>query len=232
MKTPNQSGLIHAQEGYGLTVSVLGRTGTVYEEGTFVKTSLSVAENVALTGGPPTTCQGFGFTCCSETYQAGQGDQSTRATDCPRSCFAQCLDKPAVLVFNSDPAPNLDNRVVNIRSGEALDFYYTVNDVRGDVFADVQTAANRVALPWSERILLMLTMLFGNAAPPDEVSHITLRFGDGETTDLSDLQGTVSHAYTCTRAVCVYNATLQVVTKAGTTSTLGRTETIQVQVTP
>lgn len=231
-KTPNQSGIIHGQEGYGLTVSVLGRTGTVYEEGVFVKTSLRQAENVTLTGGPVTTCEGFGLRCCNETYQVGQGEQNTRATDCPRSCFAQCAEKPAVLIFSSDPPPNPQNRVVTLRSGESMDFYYTVNDVRGDTFGDAQAAAGRTALSFIEKIFFTLASLFQKRVPADEISHITLRFGDGEAADLSDLQGTVNHAYTCTRSVCVYNATIQVVTKAGTASTLGGAETIQVQVTP
>ena len=66
----------------------------------------------------------------------------------------------------------------------------------------------------------------------DSLEKIVINFGDGSALDLSDLQGSVTHAYTCTRQLCVYNATVQAVTVEGLTSALNETSKVQVQVRP
>lgn len=230
-KQAGQSGLVSQQDQQGITLSVLGRSGTVYIEGGLTKTVSKPLPEQAMSEGPTTVCAGYGFRCCNEVHQLGEGEHQSAAWDCPRSCYTQCIEKPAVLIFNSTPLPDPTTRTVTIRSGETLEFVYVVNDTRGNVFA----AAGRddlAGLSWPERLVRTLSLIFSPPPPADALNTVTLRFGDGSTTELSDLQGTAQHAYTCSGTVCVYHAAIQVTTKAGVTSAIGPAETIEVQVVP
>jgi hypothetical protein len=55
------------------------------------------------------------------------GDQLTQVTDCPRSCFSQCLRRPVVLSFTSDPFLNPQTRVAAVGAGESVTFSYVVD---------------------------------------------------------------------------------------------------------
>lgn len=221
-KGVGQSGIVRGEDLHGVTLSVLGRTGVVYEEDSFVRTALTYtpAINIITDNGPATVCEGYGFQCCNNTTQLGQGTQQTQALDCPLSCYATCVNRPVVLNFESDPTHTAGTRVVTIQAGEPVQFFYTLNDIRGDVFASSVTAEEKQRLSFVERTMRSLQNLFKNTMAPDSLKKILISFGDGESIEVSDLQGAVSHTYTCLQAVCVYNAAIQAITQAGTASVL------------
>ena len=221
-KGSGQSGLIQGEELHGFTVAVLGRTGAIYEEDSFIRTSLKYVgtPNFIVDQGPVTVCEGYGFRCCNNTTQIGQGAQQSQALDCPLSCYDSCAEKPVVLNFASDPEPTVGTRVATVQANQPVSFYYALNDIRGDVFAQSTTPEEKAQFSLIERWLRALQKLFQKSTPRDELDKIVIAFGDGATVAVSDLQGTVSHTYTCDQAVCVYNAVIQALTKAGTTSAL------------
>jgi hypothetical protein len=235
-KDSGQSGIIDGWDFHGVTLSILGRTGAVYRDDSFVRSDFSYPEDSRLQfeNGPVTSCEGYGFECCDDAYQVGQDRQNTQAIDCPRSCYASCAERPVVLVFNSDPSPNYQNQIVNVQAGDLIEFYYTVNDVAGD--AEVRAAFVKEEAPeltWDEKLLRIFDQLFNRRSAKDSLDHIVITFGDGESAQVSDLQGMVTHAYTCdNRQLCVYNATIQAVTVSGLTSNLGETSKIEIHVTP
>lgn len=224
-----QSGLTDSQSGHGLTFSVLGRTGVVYQEEVGVHGSLRYAGEPALelTAGPGTVCSGYGFTCCSEVSQVGQGEQRTEALDCPRTCYASCTARPVVLHFSAEAAFFVDARVVQTQSGQPVRFSYAISDLDSDPWGDAFASSSTLI----ERLEKALSAL-RPTQESDTLKSITIAFGDGEVAEVSDLQGVVEHTYTCTRALCVYNATLQATTTLGTTSRLTDNGRLQVHVQP
>lgn len=232
-KVAGQSGIISGQSGQAVALTIFGRTGVIYEEDSFIKSSLQEKTVVAVGNGPATTCEGYGYQCCSQNYQQGQGDQVTQAWDCPLSCYSQCAEKPVVLSFNSDPAVEGDAKVVTVSSGDQLEFFYTLNDINGDAFSRAAYAADEAAqLTWEERLFRIVDQWSNSDQYQDVLEKIVINFGDGDSLELIDLQGTTSHTYTCTRSLCVFNATIQAVTTNGLTSDLDNVSKIQVQVRP
>lgn len=74
--------------------------------------------------GPTTMCEGYGYTCCDTIAATGSGSQITGLSECPESCFAECINRPIVLSFNSNPFFDLKTRTVTIASGEPLEFSF------------------------------------------------------------------------------------------------------------
>ena len=233
-KVPGYSGLASGGVAHGVLLGILGRTAVVYESDNFIRSALSYSQDVQLvTDGPTTTCEGYGYQCCNQEYQLGQGEQTTEAWDCPLSCHSQCAERPVVLSFNSDPAVAGEARVVSVTAGEVIEFFYTLNDIQGDAFARAAYAADEaVELKWDERLLRIISQWSGSSEPQDVMERIVINFGDGNSQQVSDLQGSVSHSYSCSRSLCVYNATVQGVTAAGLTSALDDVSKLQVQVKP
>lgn len=218
----SQSGIIEGQNLHGLEVSIFGRLGTVYEEDNFFWTSYRSEEEkgVITSEGPATVCGGYGYECCDKTYQTGLGEQRTEALDCPRSCFPGCTQKPVVLTFNADPF-DPGTRTVFLRSGDPVEFLYTITDVKGDVFSQENLTSEQVSLRWDDTFLQILEKYATKKDPVDSIEKVVVTFGDGAFQDLESLQGSVSHTYTCTgKAFCEYTATVQGVTQKGITSDL------------
>lgn len=232
-RAAGQSGLVQGQSGHGVEVGIFGRAGVVYEEENvlFVASSKINELNVILNEGPATVCSGYGYVCCGDDYQAGQDFYQPNALDCPKSCYASCVEKPVVLTFNSEPTGD-DSKVVSLQSGDFIEFIYTISDVKGDVFARenlFETEADQ--LRWDEKILNILNKYTQQETTADEVAEIIISFGDGTSEKLLDLHGRTGHTYTCERkAICVYNVTIQATTKFGVTSSLDGVAKIQVQV--
>lgn len=227
-----QSGIIQGQNLHGLEVSIFGRLGTVYEEENFFWTSYHSEEEkgVITQEGPVTVCGGYGYECCDKTYQTGLGEQKSEALDCPRSCFPGCTQKPVVLTFNADPFDQ-ETRTASLQSGDIVEFLYTVTDVRGDVFAQENITNEQVSLRWDDTFLQILEKYATKKEPLDSIEKVVITFGDGQFQDLTNLQGSVTHTYTCTRVEgCEYTATVQGVTKKGITSDLEGLAKIRVQV--
>lgn len=229
-KQKSQSGLIDGLENQGVILSVLGRTGVVYEEELLVKSSLKVTANSEenFTAGPATSCGGYGFTCCDEAYQIGQGDQQPAALDCPRSCFMACVGKPTIINFSFAPTNEAFDPTLNLVSADdELEFFYTVSDLGSDDYAYASAVTN-----WWQQAGQLMQNLFGTKQQQDTVTKVVIDFGDGQTIELSDLQGSALHTYTCNRTLCVYTATIQVVTSEGLTSSLTGNSQLQIEVRP
>ena len=186
LKVAGQSGIVSGQENHGVMLSILGRTGAVFEEDEFIRSSLSVKNKAELdfSQGPTTTCSGYGYACCNENYQVGQGDQQQAALDCPRSCYSQCADRPVVLGFNSDPRADLETNVVTVDAGDEVEFFYTVSDIRGDAFAQFDELDNQVSLSWDQRLLNSLAQWFPQGKTTDSLEKIVINFGDGSALEI------------------------------------------------
>jgi hypothetical protein len=83
---------------------------------------------------------------------------------------------------------------------------------------------------WQAKLVKLVDGLFNKKTPADTLAKIIINFGDSEAVELSDLQGGVSHTYTCDRQLCIFTATIQAVTGSGITSTLERQSRIQIEV--
>jgi hypothetical protein len=228
-----QSGLRADQMGFGVTLTILGRTGVVYRGDSFIQSALSYRDEPTLVfdQGPTTTCEGYGFTCCNDTFQIGQDRQQTQAWDCPKSCYASCLDKPVVLNFHSEPSFFTAERSIEVQTGEIVEFIYTVNDIRGDAATrNLIAQSNLPSLDWQTRFFRLIENLFDRSAQTATLVKIMIDFGDGQSVELSGLQGTTTHTYTCNQLLCVYNAVIQAVTDIGAASSLDQQSSIQVEV--
>ncbi len=75
-------------------------------------------------GGVRSSCQAFGYGCCHEQNQAGQGQLAADAIDCPGRCYARCLVKPLVVSFGADGSFDPMSRSVEVIGGGELNFSY------------------------------------------------------------------------------------------------------------
>lgn len=81
-----------------------------------------------------TTCQGWGFRCCDELSQVGAGAAPDGVSDCAGGCYQQCLDKPLLVLFATDPLMNAATRTVDIRGARAsVGFSYAIDDPDGKI---------------------------------------------------------------------------------------------------
>lgn len=231
-KMIGQSGVIEGGTDQGVTIEVFGRFGWVFERDSIVQgtTQQQPGDTASFTNGPTTVCAGYGYTCCGEISQVGQGEHQVAALDCPRTCFASCAERPVVLSFQSQEPPLSEGRILSLRSGQTVRFVYTLSDVsyeEGRLLAQLDSTGSVSAF-----FLPLIQTLTKPQRPSDALRNTSIIFGDGSTTEVSGLQGAVDHTYTCTRPLCVYNATLQAVTQNGITSSLTDGSRIQVQVSP
>lgn len=63
---------------------------------------------------PSDTCEGWGYTCCSDIMEVGVGDVYKGATDCPSDCFSRCDQRPMLLFFNTQPVLDFNNRLLTV----------------------------------------------------------------------------------------------------------------------
>ncbi len=90
------------------------------EEGVLVET----LDATALKNGPVTSCNGYGYTCCREESEKGIGDRITGLFDCEQSCYSQCVSRPLVLSFTSNPFFEIQTRTLTIPAGTTVEFIY------------------------------------------------------------------------------------------------------------
>ena len=124
-KVPGSSGLTWGQVSSGVELTVFGRNRTVLVEDNqlfYEKPGI-----VNLGEGPTATCEGYGFECCQAETSQGVGDQLTQVTNCPRSCFNQCVERPVILSFTSDPFLNPQTRIALVKTGEVVTFNYVID---------------------------------------------------------------------------------------------------------
>lgn len=125
-KVPGQAGLIWDPNGKsGFSVEVFGRKSSIILDGKKVLIKQgAIAETV---NQPQSTCQGFGYACCSPEIEVGIGNVFSNVTDCPSSCFSQCVGRPSVLKFSADPGFDVKNRMVTTGKNVPLTFYFVTD---------------------------------------------------------------------------------------------------------
>jgi len=74
-------------------------------------------------------CSGFGYMCCDEQSESGNGQQIlSGVTDCSNRCFQTCSKVPFVELFGSDPVASVENHEILMRSDSLnVVFNYSVN---------------------------------------------------------------------------------------------------------
>lgn len=124
-KVPGTSGIVWDSAASGVVLGLWGRQQAVVADSGL--TIVGDPKKTDLGFGPQTSCQGFGYQCCSAETTTGTGDQFKEALDCPLSCFAQCQARPVVLSLTTSPPADLAERVVRVRAGEAVTFSAVVD---------------------------------------------------------------------------------------------------------
>jgi hypothetical protein len=231
-----QSGIIQGQDAQGIELSIFNKFGAIYvDDGiTFTTTKNTDDLNIVFNDGPPTVCGGYGYSCCGDGFQTGQDFQQVNALDCPKSCYSSCTEKPVVLSFNSEPAASSDSRIVFLNSADFIEFVYTISDVKGDVFAQENLfSEEQESLGWDDKLLEVLEKYSKKDNQIDMVEKVIINFGDGNSEELVDLRGRTEHTYFCNnRTTCIYNVTLQAITRSGIMSAQGSLSKMQIQVRP
>lgn len=134
-KVPGTSGLVWDSGMNAVGLELWGRTKTFVLEGTDFS-STNAEANVLLASGPITTCEGYGYSCCGSESAEGVGNQITIAQDCPRTCYQQCVSRPVVLSFSTDPYFDITTRLLEISPEQEVTFSY-VADFGGSTKATV-----------------------------------------------------------------------------------------------
>lgn len=106
---------------------------------------------------PQASCQAYGFQCCGLDSTQGVGEQAVAATDCPKTCFSQCVARPVVLSLNTQPFYEPKTRSVHVTQGQEVTFSYSTS-----LPAD-QTKS--VVLSFGD------TRTYESASPSGRVSH-------------------------------------------------------------
>ncbi len=130
-KLPGNAGILWGNAPSGIVVDAFGRRRTIVveQEQMFFE---GFDETASLGVGPVSSCAGYGFSCCQEETESGTGDQYVGVTDCPRSCYSECVKKPVILSFTSDPFMDPKTRTTTISSGEEVLFSYVIDSQGGE----------------------------------------------------------------------------------------------------
>lgn len=125
-KIPGESGVIWDPEGKsGFAIEVLGRSATFILDGEEIRTSQGKRE---IQGNQPKNyCQGFGYQCCDSVTEIGTGGKFTQVLDCYDQCYEQCLPRPVVLRFSSDPNPDPKTKIVQLAANDQVTFFYSID---------------------------------------------------------------------------------------------------------
>lgn len=151
-KVDGTSGLIWGEGTTGITLEVLGRRRSIILDNLEAEFQNGFLP-AGIGTGPMATCAGYGYSCCSPDSTVGQGLQTSLVTDCPRSCYAQCLSRPVVLSLNTQPFYDAETRTVSIGTGDQVTFHFVVDPGVG------QTSE--------------ATLDFGDGSSPDVTSETT-----------------------------------------------------------
>ena len=129
-KIVGNSGIIWGDAKSGITLEVFNRQKSVGVDGRFI---VIFNPNSELGMGPITSCTGYGFSCCKFESEQGVGQQLNNSTDCPKSCYSSCVNRPVVLAFNTQPVLDLQKRLVVIPSGESIAFSFVIDSGSTDL---------------------------------------------------------------------------------------------------
>ena len=98
------------------------RDGIVYSRTVFDSSSFDIGPQAAVT-----TCEGWGWQCCSPLTQAGVGEVQKQVLDCRENCYTACVDRPILSLFNTEPFMDTNSRVVRLpRTEQRVKFAYRV----------------------------------------------------------------------------------------------------------
>lgn len=125
-KLPGNTGIIWGDSPSAIGLSVFGRSRAIIVEKEEILYS-PINEGFSYGVGPVSSCRAYGFYCCNQDTQLGKGDQFNGVSDCPLTCYSQCVTRPIVLSFTSDPYMDINTRVTQVKSGETVTFSYVVN---------------------------------------------------------------------------------------------------------
>lgn len=86
-----------------------------------------IAQAAVARNSADTTCEGWGYRCCSMSSQVGEGELQPGVIDCPASCYQICLDRPVVTLFNTEPLMDTNTRTLHLASDESeVQFGYRI----------------------------------------------------------------------------------------------------------
>lgn len=191
-----------------IELGVLGRNIYIYAEDQIIHANYLGFPDLDYDQGPESSCQAHNYQCCSTDLQSGLGQQITEVNDCPKSCYESCLLRPIFLSFNSRPAFEEFNRLVELRAGEALTLSYVLGNGKGDVFSG-QLDKNIKISP-----LEQLQTIFSGKKDSRIAAEITLPvtikidFGDGEIWESTNPQDSVDHVYNCQTQTCYFQVNI------------------------
>lgn len=226
-KEKGYSGVIWNSENPGLNIFVLGRVAAVYvnEEG-FVRTQLKPSVK-NFHPGPSSECSSYGYACCDANSQAGAGKQQTLVLDCPKTCFEKCEDRPLVLSFLTQPYYDKMTRLLEVSPGTEVKFNYTISPSQDDIFAVSSLSQDA---DFVEKSIYKISKFIEPKKHKEQQVQVVVNFGDGERQTVTDLQGQVSHVYTCNKSQCKYKAQLTAINKVGVKSVQDLDSTINILV--
>ncbi|MGD9129042.1 MAG: hypothetical protein PVJ09_00940 [Candidatus Woesebacteria bacterium] len=210
-KVAGQSGIIWGEGLSGIKLDVYGEQAAVYVENKEIFSSLGEV-SIDFDSGPLASCIAYGFQCCNDDTQSGSGDKMTGVTDCPKSCYSKCLEKPVILSFNTNPFFDTGTRRVRIKSGQSITFSYLVSDdfSTDDKIFSQETEETSNLLTEIAAFMKSIAKKSSPELDEEEELQVTLDFGDGTNDFFQKLQGLTEHIYRCNTGNCVYYAKLHV----------------------
>jgi hypothetical protein len=124
-KTPGSSGITWSPERSAVELEVFGRKTIIGIENEQITSFASGSVSLGLS--PQSTCEGHGYMCCQNETHSGTGQPYSSVSDCPRSCFAQCIPRPLILSLNSDPFVEEGTRTATTPNGQPVIFTFVAS---------------------------------------------------------------------------------------------------------
>lgn len=123
VKLPGSSGIIWGDAPSAVGLSVFGRNRAVVVESKEIFYT-NITDDFFYGVSPISSCQAYGFLCCQKENQIGQGSLFNGVSDCPSSCYSECISRPMILSFNSDPFMDFQTRTTKVKADEMITFSY------------------------------------------------------------------------------------------------------------
>lgn len=124
-KSPGSSGIVWGNDRSAIEIEVFGRKQIIGVENEEITNFAAGSASLGLT--PTSTCAGYGYKCCQQETESGDGQPYTGVSDCPKTCFSSCQPRPIFLSLNSDPFFDEITRTVTVAPGEPVTFNYVAS---------------------------------------------------------------------------------------------------------
>lgn len=203
-KQIGSAGIVWGEELNGVRLKLMGRVAELY---LFNEEIISKMKDTAeeLTSGPVTYCSGYGFSCCNLSQEQGSGKQLLGVKDCSNDCYEKCSFSPVILSFVSMPFFDQNSRQLQIKSGEAVSFSYTISSSQKASFDGQIEEEDDFFAQLVKNINRLLDKEKKQNTEEDQV-QVIVDFGDGKQESLSTLNGVAQHSYICFSDRCEYLA--------------------------